>query len=179
MMKLTNLIVVTALIAGVSAVKISDNNQDDLELLQECSIEKHSLVQKEWHDNMPDIYSIDYGIIKMYGKDAVEEFNKKPHMNGKPDLMIAYHPECPHCVTMKPEVEKLAKKALQDDIDVNIVTINMSKSMEQIDDLGVHSYPTIKLFKNDGKDVKFPRKPKKMENLVEFLKENGVAGKKK
>ena len=80
---------------------------------------------------------------------------------------------------MVQEVNKLAKKTIDDDIDVNIVTINMSKSMDQINDLGVFAYPTIKLFKNDGKDVRFPRKPRKMENMLEFLKENGINGKKK
>ena len=131
-MKLTNLIAISALLAAASAVKLVDKIVDnsDIELMQECPVDKHSLVQKEWHDNLPDIYDHDFGIIRIYGKDAVDELKKAPHMNNKPDLMIAYHPECPHCVQMVQEVNKLAKKTLDDDIDVNIVTINMSKSMD-------------------------------------------------
>lgn len=46
--------------------------------------------------------------------------------------------------------------------------------MEQTDQLDVHAYPTIKLYKNDGQNVKFQKKPRKMENMLEFLHENGI-----
>ena len=71
------------------------------------------------------------------------------------------------------------KKATEEDLDVNVVTINMSKSMDQVNALDVHAYPTIRLYKNDGKAIKFPRKPRKMENMLEFLHENGITQKKK
>ena len=177
-MKLTNLIMASALIAGAASVKIAKDDLN-LSLVEECLIGNQSLVQKEWHQNLPDIYGHDFGIVRIFGQDAVDELKKVPHMDQKADFVIAYHPECPHCVSMVQEVEQLAKKATEEDLDVNVVTINMSKSMDQVNALDVHAYPTIRLYKNDGKAIKFPRKPRKMENMLEFLHENGITQKKK
>ena len=76
---------------------------------------------------------------------------------------------------MVDEAKQLAKVAKEQNRNVNIVTINMSKTKQQADSLGVSKFPTIRLFKNDGSSVDFPKVPRHMENMLEFLDKNDLA----
>ena len=86
---------------------------------------------------------------------------------------MAYHPQCPHCTHMVDTYNQFAQFVQEKHAKVELLAINMSKARKQASDLGVEYFPTIRLFKTDGKVVDFDQSPSK-DSLAQFLKENGV-----
>ena len=68
------------------------------------------------------------------------------HAGGKPDLVFFYHPFCPHCQEAKPEVEKLSKFLKDKDAPVNLLVVNMSKTMKWANELGLRGVPTVRMY---------------------------------
>ncbi len=125
-MKITKIIAAIAVTAmGVSAVHIK---QDPISLVEaECTATTSLEAAMKWKENLPDIYE-DPNVIKLSGKDAVTELTHTPHKDQRADFAIAYHPQCPHCVSMVDEAKELAKLIKEQNRNVNVVAINMSKS---------------------------------------------------
>ena len=87
--------------------------------------------------------------------------------------MIAYHPECPHCKIIVKDVEQLHEYILSKKIPVNLILINMSKTMKYIDDLKIDGVPAIKLYGNNGTVAEFKHSPT-LNNFKTFMQENGI-----
>ena len=57
---------------------------------------------------------------------------------------------------MVEDVKKLAQKVKEENLNVNVIAINMSKSKGFAPALDVHSLPTIRLYTNDDKIIDYP-----------------------
>ena len=66
-------------------------------------------------------------IIQLEGDKVIQEFNKSNHINGLPDFMIAYHPQCPHCKTIVNLVKAFADKVQALQLKINLIAVNLSK----------------------------------------------------
>ena len=92
-------------------------------------------------------------------------------------MIVAYHPECPHCQTIVPYVERLNQFIQNKNIPVNLITINMSKTMQFSEELNLTGFPTIRLYKpgkSSASDFVQFDKDSGFAAYVQFLKENGV-----
>jgi hypothetical protein len=70
--------------------------------------------------------------------------------------MIAYHPECPHCKQIVKFIKLFAKKIEEEKIKINLIAINLSKSTwEQMDQLKIEEFPTLRLYLNDGRNFTY------------------------
>ena len=84
--------------------------------------------------------------------------------------MVAYHPNCPHCHSMMADYIKLAKNIKSNDVQLNVVAINMSKTMTDANEMKIDGYPTIRLYEN-GDHEKFVEfeDHRKYDTFVKFL----------
>ena len=80
-----------------------------------------------WKKNMPGLYPNVEGVTNLDFKEARKELLAKKHMNGNPDFLILYHPECPDSQHLVPGVKQLAAKIIKEKIPLNIIAVNMSK----------------------------------------------------
>ena len=88
--------------------------------------------------------------------------------------MIAYHPQCPHCKTIVGEVKSLAKKVKENKMKVNIIALNLSRiTWDQVAELKIEYFPTLRLYKQGGEIVNFEN-DSKSQTIFEFLKKNGI-----
>ena len=100
-MKFTSIVALLLLSESVSAVKIS-NELSTLTpatsgLLQ-CSL---SNMAQDFDSNVPNLY--DNSLVKELDPDTVEDMvgaPQKNHLGGNPNFLLAYHPQCPHCMAM-------------------------------------------------------------------------------
>ena len=86
-----------------------------------------------------------------------------------PNLLVAYHPDCPHCKEMVQGFKDFAKLVKTKQVPINVQTINMSKSDgvdDLYEDLGITEFPTIRLYMD-------PKK-KGDKNFVEFLDDPAI-----
>ena len=71
---------------------------------------------------------------------------------------------------MAPNFLKLAELVASQHIPVNLIALNMSmkKNQKIQSDLGIVSYATFRLYKNNGSGVQFNAQPT-VDNLLKFL----------
>jgi thiol-disulfide isomerase/thioredoxin len=97
--------------------------------------------------------------------------------NGKfehPALVVAYHPQCPHCKTIVEDIVQLATDVAANKVGATIDAINMSTlDAKQSAAIKVQSYPTIRLYTAPGefKDYKGERTE---AGYMALLANNGV-----
>ena len=78
------------------------------------------------------------------GRDAKKVLIKGDGFD-KPMLVVAYHPQCPHCHTMVTDFKQLAHELKEKKIPVELAAINMS--MEHTSDkLGIDAFPTLRFY---------------------------------
>lgn len=92
------------------------------------------------------------------------------------NFVMFYADWCPHCVSTKPEVEKLENKLNNMNNKVNNKKVNVTLvDCEKHEDLArkyeVNGFPTIALFKEDGNRVEY-ESGRDAESMMEFLQEN-------
>ena len=68
-------------------------------------------------------------MIQIDGDAAVSALHSDS-LAASPDFVAAYHPACPHCHSMVQDFIKLADKVKDSNAKVNVVAINMSKTMK-------------------------------------------------
>ena len=72
----------------------------------------------------------------------------------KPMLVVAYHPQCPHCHHMVEDFKKLAHEMKEHKQGVELAAINMS--MEHTSQkLGIEAFPTIRYYTKAGAFEKY------------------------
>ena len=86
----------------------------------------HEYLQLSWDQNLPNLYDNQDGIIQYSGSQAADAFTSKPLINGQPELMLAYHPQCPHCHSVQGDIIKLSEELKSEDLGASVVAINMS-----------------------------------------------------
>ena len=85
---------------------------------------------------------------KVDGHDAVKHFTGKGLYNNEPELVVAYHPGCEHCHAMAKDYIKLANKVNTDHAHLNVIAVNMKKTLTTENELNVEDLPTIRLYKD-------------------------------
>ena len=124
-----------------------------------------------WGKNLPGFYS-NTAVVEIDGEQAATKFTGKSF--AKPTLMVAYHPQCPHCKTIVNDVTALATDINMNKVNAEVDAINMSKmNPKQSQGIAVNSYPTIRLYKQDGSHEEY--KGERTEaGYMEFLASQGV-----
>eukprot|EP00355_Strombidium_rassoulzadegani_P003206 CAMPEP_0168611854 /NCGR_PEP_ID=MMETSP0449_2-20121227/2588_1 /TAXON_ID=1082188 /ORGANISM="Strombidium rassoulzadegani, Strain ras09" /LENGTH=163 /DNA_ID=CAMNT_0008652345 /DNA_START=1 /DNA_END=489 /DNA_ORIENTATION=- len=153
----------------ISAAAFDEIDSQESELLS-CTNNVNQ--ESQWGENLPGLYD-GTQVIQIDGEKAIQTLEDDKLALGNPDLVVAYHPQCPHCHTMVHEYTKLSEYVKQHNIPVNVMSINMSKTMKYADQLGINSYPTVRLYKSRAVVREFEEK-RNFDNLVEFLKTNGI-----
>jgi len=110
-------------------------------------------------------------VINLSEKTFDEELKKKEFT-----LVEFYAPWCPHCKTLVPEYEKLAK-AIEEDAElkdkITIAKVDCEEHKSLPGKFGVQGFPTLKLFKNGQlyKDFEGARNADSIKNFI--LKKTG------
>jgi thiol-disulfide isomerase/thioredoxin len=107
----------------------------------------------------------------------LNNLTEKPNPKGADVVIVLFYVDwCPHCVSTKPEWNKLVNKMNNQKVNgnnVNVVACNAEGSTaekEFANENNIEGYPTIKLVKeNDVVDYNGARN---VEALEEFIKEN-------
>ena len=124
-----------------------------------------------WGMNLPGLYD-GSDVINLDGKAAINELLQKSTLNNnKPDLVVAYHPQCPHCHTMVQDFKKLAQLVKAKNAPVNIVAVNMSKTMTK--DLEIDGFPTVRFYKGANKYDDCEQR-RNLEGFKKFLAAEGI-----
>ena len=77
-------------------------------------------------------------MIELDGEKAIDEIESKNHLNNYDDLVVAYHPQCPHCKTIVEDVKTFAKQVKEKGLALNVIGVNVSKlDGLQIDSLNI------------------------------------------
>jgi len=105
----------------------------------------------------------------LVGKNFEEvALNKDKHV-----LVEFYAPWCGHCKQLAPTWDKLGKE-FEDSED--IVVAKMDSTANELEDIKIQGFPTIKLFKKGDNKVVDYNGERTLEGLTKFLKSGGVDG---
>ena len=101
-------------------------------------------------------------VIKLVGKN----FKKEVLENDKDVLVYFVSPKCKRCQEFEPELEKLAIKLKQNNDKIVIATIDAT--LNDIEDLQFHYFPTIMFYPGNAKDQE-PIELKGRKNSAEII----------
>lgn len=133
-MKFTSVIALMLLTESVSTVKIAKELSSIEPVssgLLQTSIK--SMVG-DFDSDVPNLY--DDSLVTELDPDTVEDMiggPQKNHLNGNPNFLLSYHPQCPHCAAMVGEFKAFAQLVKKNKIPINIQAINLSKSDDDND----------------------------------------------
>ena len=162
---LLGLIAVSTDVTSVNAIQISGAPVENDFLCTENEAEK-----KGWKNNLPGFYK-DTKVTEYDGAKAVSFLTSEMK---QPALVIAYHPQCPHCKTIVDDVTQLAADVSANKVGASVDAINMSTlSAQQSEAIQVNSYPTIRLYTTPGQFVKYNGE-RTEAGYMAFLANNGV-----
>ena len=108
-------------------------------------------------------------VIKLVGKN----FKKEVLENDKDVLVYFVSPKCSRCKDFEPELEKLAMKLKQNNDKIVIAT--MDATLNDIEDVQFHYFPTIMLYPGNDKEsepVELKGKKNSVEIIEKFIKKN-------
>ena len=111
----------------VNAIKVQDvttpashNLVQSSTSLQVCE----NTEAKGWGKNLPGFYE-NTAVVEIDGDAAAKKFTGNSF--AKPTLMVAYHPQCPHCKTIVQDITALATDINMNKVNAEVDAINMSK----------------------------------------------------
>ena len=94
------------------------------EKLEEATLCVAENDEGDWDSNVPGLY--DNSAVRILdGRNAKSTLIKGEGFS-KPILVVAYHPQCPHCHKMVDDFKKLAQEVKDKKQEVEIASINMS-----------------------------------------------------
>jgi len=94
--------------------------------------------------------------------------------NTEKDVLVEFYaPWCGHCKQLTPTWDKLGEK-FKDNAD--IVIAKMDATANELEDIKVQGFPTIKLFKKGDNKVVDYNGERTLEGFTKFLESGGVDG---
>jgi len=95
-------------------------------------------------------------------------------MNAEKDVLVEFYaPWCGHCKQLEPIYKQLGE-AFKD--DENIVIAKMDSTLNEVEQVKVQGFPTIKLFKKGDNAIVDYNGERTLEGFTAFLKSGGVDG---
>ncbi|CAF3422000.1 unnamed protein product [Rotaria sp. Silwood1] len=99
-----------------------------------------------------------------------KNFHEVAHDKKKTVLVTFIAPWCGHCKQLTPIYEQLGEK-YKDNVDV--VIAKMDATANELEDIKIQSFPTIKLFPKDSDEVIDYQGERTLEALAKFVDSNG------
>lgn len=97
-------------------------------------------------------------------------FKEMVKEGGRPSLVMWYAPWCGHCKTMMPVLEKLGDKF------PDLLVAKIDATVNEIPSVpSVHSFPTIKLYREDGTEAEYNGE-RTVEGVGKFVTTDGLFG---
>merc|ERR1712080_360967 len=102
-----------------------------------------------------------------------KNFNSVVNSSEKKSLVMFYAPWCGHCQTLVPIWDELGEH-FKDSNDVVIAKMDSTKN--EIENVKIRAFPTIKLYLKGVEDVKDYNGIRTLEALLNFIKSDGMDG---
>ena len=155
----------------VNAIKITDVPPSSDELLT-CGADVHT--DGAWKTDLPGLYD-GSAVNNLDGEAAYNALKVGPLIDGAPEFVVAYHPQCPHCHKMVDDYKKVAADAKAKGLKLNVIAVNMSKTGKYADELQIDGFPTVRLYSAPGQFKDFDGEHRNYDGFVQFLKKEGIA----
>jgi thioredoxin-like negative regulator of GroEL len=109
--------------------------------------------------------------VAVYARSTGEGFASGSGSGSKEATFLMFGVDwCPHCVSAKPEFEKLDATQTIGETVVTRKVVNPEKEPEAAKGYQVEGYPTI-ILEKDGQQIKYEG-PRKTDDFQKFLQEN-------
>lgn len=126
------------------------------------SIKPHYLSEEIPDQDTKDV------VKKIVGKN----FDDVAYDSKKTVFVMFYAPWCGHCKSLHPIYEKLAEH-FKDDPDIVIANIDSTKN--ELENIKIKGFPTLKMFLKDTNEVKDYNGERTLEGMIAFIESGGKA----
>ena len=127
--------------------------------------------------DLPGLYDDESAVNNLDGEAALNALTKGPMVDGHPEFVVAYHPQCADCHHMVDDFKKVAVHVKVKGLKLNVIAVNMSKTGKYANDLKIEGFPTIRFYDSPGNYKEFDGRiaGTDYDGFVQFLKKEGIA----